>query len=264
MTKRGDEFRKHLATLGRRGGTARLIKMSAFQRREIARNAAQARWKKDKLGERNESSSNAGCGPASSTKKFSAPVPVYPLVVKNPPLRVRLVRDTLEQKGFQVAEKAWQLGNFVHVECSTIGRHNSIDDPRQLISKSLRGVGLIVNAEKIQMYEFGKKLVVPIRISACAALADFVHSSDYHTIEYQGHLYTLPDRAAAIISLLHEAHSQGKPWCSAQAIRTHLRMTESQRIDHVFRRQDGPQARKDLICSDRFRRRYRLNLPDSF
>ncbi|MCH8172573.1 MAG: RNA-binding protein [Proteobacteria bacterium] len=34
--------------LGRLGGKARAAKMSAYRRREIARKAAEARWKKDK------------------------------------------------------------------------------------------------------------------------------------------------------------------------------------------------------------------------
>jgi hypothetical protein len=262
MVISGNEFREHFAKLGRRGGKARLSKMSALQRQEVARNAAEARWKKSKLGELGERSTRE-CSPATTSSKPVGQVPVYPLIVKNPPLRVRLVCDALKQKGFQVADRAWHLGDFVHLEFSTIGRPNSTDDPRQLISKSLSGVGVRVDVEQIRVFEFGKKLVVPVRLSRSATLADFVHSADYHTIEYEGHLYTLPDRAAAMIRFLHEAYTQQKPWCSAQAIRARLQMGENQRIDHLFRRQDGPQARKDLICSDPFRRRYRLNLPDS-
>jgi hypothetical protein len=237
--------------------------MSALQRREIARNAAQVRWK-PKLSQPFGSSPNSGCPSTSNDQEYSGSRPVYPLLVKNPPLRVRIARDALEQKGFQVAQKAWQLGNFAHLECSAVGQRNLVDDPRQLISKSLRGVGLMVEPENIRIFHFGKNLVVPIRVSGSAAAEDFVHSGDYHTIDYQGHLYTVPDRAAAMIKFLHEAYDQGYPWCSAQAIRVNLEMKESQRIDHLFRRQDGPQARKDLICSDRRRRRYRLNLPDTF
>jgi len=47
MTKKlTDEFRKYLASLGRKGGKARTQKMTPKERKELARKAAQARWAK--------------------------------------------------------------------------------------------------------------------------------------------------------------------------------------------------------------------------
>jgi len=40
--------RHYLASIGRRGGKARLTKMTASERREVARKAARARWAKQK------------------------------------------------------------------------------------------------------------------------------------------------------------------------------------------------------------------------
>jgi hypothetical protein len=40
--------KEYLAKIGRRGGKARLTKMTAARRKEIAQGAAQARWNKQK------------------------------------------------------------------------------------------------------------------------------------------------------------------------------------------------------------------------
>jgi len=264
MPGRRSDFRDHLVTLGRKGGKARLTKMNALQRHEVACNAAEARWGKRKTGEPARSSSNLGSSSITSGAKLSGRVSDYPLLIKEPPLRVRLVCDALKQKGFQLADRAWQKGNHAHLECSTMARHVSLDETRDVIIRALRGVGITVIADSIRLLEFGKKLVVPVRLAGSAALSDFVHSSDYHTIEYNGRLYTLPDRAAAMVRFLYETYLQGNPWCSAQAIRNHLQMTGGQRIDHFFRTQDGPQARRDLINSDHLKRRYKINLPELF
>jgi hypothetical protein len=47
MTKKpADEVRKYLASLGRKGGKSRTQQMTAEERKELARKAAQARWAK--------------------------------------------------------------------------------------------------------------------------------------------------------------------------------------------------------------------------
>jgi len=48
MAKKKNTIREYLASLGRKGGKARLIKMTPEQRRAIARNAAKARWAREK------------------------------------------------------------------------------------------------------------------------------------------------------------------------------------------------------------------------
>ena len=174
------------------------------------------------------------------------------------------MRQTIEHKGFKVAQRAWVLGEFAHVECFPMSRSAAIDNPCALISEGLRTVGVIVKAKDIRVEHFGKVFVVPVRISGVFALQDFVHSGDYHTLDWQGHLYRLPDRAARMIKFLHEAYSRGDPWCSAEAVRFHMGMKSSQRIDHLFRRQDGPRVLRDLIWSDQIKRRYRIKLSESF
>lgn len=47
MTDITKEIRKYLSSLGRKGGKARLTKMTAEQRQAIARKAAKARWAKE-------------------------------------------------------------------------------------------------------------------------------------------------------------------------------------------------------------------------
>lgn len=41
-------FSRYLSRLGRKGGKARLTKMTAEERKDVARKAAQARWGKKK------------------------------------------------------------------------------------------------------------------------------------------------------------------------------------------------------------------------
>ena len=49
MTKKPtDELQKYLASLGRKGGKSRTQQMSAEERKDLARKAAQARWAKAK------------------------------------------------------------------------------------------------------------------------------------------------------------------------------------------------------------------------
>jgi len=54
MAKRKTAVSKYLAEIGRKGGkvsaTARMKKLTPEQRKEIARKAAQARWRKAKPG----------------------------------------------------------------------------------------------------------------------------------------------------------------------------------------------------------------------
>jgi hypothetical protein len=42
------EIREYLSSLGRKGGKARLAKMTAEQRQAFAQKAAKARWEKEK------------------------------------------------------------------------------------------------------------------------------------------------------------------------------------------------------------------------
>lgn len=51
MSDATNEIRAYLVLLGRKGGKARLTKMTPEQRQAIARTAAQARWSKQKGAE---------------------------------------------------------------------------------------------------------------------------------------------------------------------------------------------------------------------
>ena len=186
-------------------------------------------------------------------------------IVRDPPLRVRLIWEGLREAGFLVAENPKWIGGYVHIEAQSPVKSALPKNERDIAALMvglLRSKGMIIKAEQIRVEPVGSKFVVPIRISDEVKDEAFQRSDDYSSIEFEGTRYSLTDSAARIVRVMYEAYLSGDPWVSATTIREKTRMNQTQRIDHAFRERDGQAFRKELVLSRTATRQYRLKLPD--
>jgi hypothetical protein len=84
----------------------------------------------------------------------------------------------------------------------------------------------------------------------------FSHSEDYRTVTLKGVQYTLTDRQAHIVQILHEAHKKGNPVIAIASILEQLG-TRNGRWQDTFK--SNPEAKKALITPGERKGTLRLN-----